>query len=346
MPELPVAKAYAAAPATGRANQRAPEVFLGPRPCAESTTSANRSATSISPSENLLRSATFLALSSSQFARICPTFETAKPGSIGGAADFAAALLLGKEAKEENGEDGEEDARLLHRHRYAGDLLVGLRREAPEASAVDLPVVRRLRQQSHEQADWACKDERDEDVERTRRTRKAVRQILEHRPPEEQPGGEVADVLEVEERVALEGGVVESGDMPQEVRRQPQAECDGRAREESRAGEAGEVSRHRRRDAQDEERRRPLGEHDVLKKVSGEEVVGERVERGDGGDEEEQTAGGEGRHAPALRARPASPQRVDEDDRGDAERRLRVRGPCVRVRAGDRRYASPTSRPW
>src|SRR4029453_2683306 len=59
MPELPVAKAYAAAPATGRTNQRAPEVFLGPRPCAESTRLGNRSATSISPSENLFTSAPF-----------------------------------------------------------------------------------------------------------------------------------------------------------------------------------------------------------------------------------------------------------------------------------------------
>jgi hypothetical protein len=176
--------------------------------------------------------------------------------SIGRTAHFlcrsSTGLLLREEAEEVDREDREEDDRLLDRHRHAGDLLVDVGREPPEPAAVDVPVVDRLGQERQEQSDRACEDESEEEVEGPGRVREPLRRLLEDRPPEERSGCEVADVLEVEERVMLECGVVESGQVPEEVGRKPERQGDGWAGEQSERPDSADCGGNVRRDPEDE----------------------------------------------------------------------------------------------
>jgi hypothetical protein len=173
-----------------------------------------------------------------------------------------------------------------------------------------------------------------------------MRRVLEDRPPEERPGCEVADVLEVEERVVLEGGVIESREVPYEVRRKPEPEGDGWASKQSDRRDSADRGSQSRGKAEDEQRRRPLGQDDVLEQMRREQVEGQRVERRDRGGKEEQAPGGEGGKAPPLDVPISDGQKVGEDERQDGERRLEMERPGVRIRARDGATLVTTPRPW
>ena len=75
-------------------------------------------------------------------------------------------------------------------------------------------------------------DERGEHVRGSRGGGELMRRVLEHGPPEEQTGREVARVLHVKHgRLMAEGRVVGDGEVPGGVRREPQRQCDNRMRE-------------------------------------------------------------------------------------------------------------------
>ena len=172
-----------------------------------------------------------------------------------------------------------------------------------------------------------------------------VRHVLEDGPPEQDAGGEVTDVLEVQQRAVLERGVVDGREVPGEVGDEPEAERDGRAREEPRAGQPGEPRGEGRRDAEHEQRRSPLGEDDVLEQVGGEQMVGERVERRDCGREAAAGTPRRTRAPPLLEPVAAHGDAVRDEQRDDGKRRLEVKRPGVWVRAADPRYASAHARP-
>jgi hypothetical protein len=255
-------------------------------------------------------------------------------------------LLLGKEPKEEHRKEREEDDRLLDGHRHAGELLVRVRGETPEPIALDVPVVHGLGEQSEQEPDRARQDEGDEQVQRPGGAREAVRHVLEDGPPQQAAGGEVTDVLDVQQGCVLERGVVGRGDVPGEVRDEPEAERDRRPGEEPGAGEPGEPRGEEGRDAEYQERRRPLGQDDVLEQMCREQVVGQRVERRYGGCYEQQAAGGESSDPPGLRASSADEDCVREGQRDDGEGRLKMKRPRVWVWAADRATLVPASRPW
>ena len=89
--------------------------------------------------------------------------------------------------------------------------------------------------------------------------------------------------------------------------------------QEAEEPKAAEVGGEARRQAQDDERRRPLGEDDVLKQVHREEVELERLERCDGRREQECGAGGEAGDSPCGGGRAAQRQDVGGDQQRDAE---------------------------
>jgi hypothetical protein len=162
-----------------------------------------------------------------------------------------------------------------------------------------------------------------------------MRCILEDRPPEKRSGGEVADVLEVKKRVVLQRGVVEGGQVPQEVGRKPEPEGDGWAGEQpdrrdpaDRDGECGWNS-------ENEQGRRPLGQDHVLEQVGREQVVGQRVDRRDRSGEEEQAAGCEGGDAPPFCVPAADGNAVGESERDYWERRLEMERPGVGIGSSD-----------
>ena len=164
-----------------------------------------------------------------------------------------------------------------------------------------------------------------------------MRRILEDGPPEQRAGHEVHRVLEVEEcRRVLERRVVGGRQVPGEVDEQPEAKRDRRTGQLPDGRDAPEPLGDGRRDAEHEQRRRPLGEDDVLEQVHREQVVAQCFERGDRGGEQEQAAPREGRDAPPLDVSTSCRQDVGEHQRGYAERRLGVDGPGVGVGAGDR----------
>ena len=68
-----------------------------------------------------------------------------------------------------------------------------------------------------------------------------------------------------------ERGVVDGRDVPDDVRRNPDRQCDNRVREQARAGKPAEASGQARRDAEHQEGRGPLREDDVLEQVRAEE---------------------------------------------------------------------------
>ncbi len=81
-----------------------------------------------------------------------------------------------------------------------------------------------------------------------------MRSVLEHRPPEEEAGREVARVLEVEQaRLMAQRGVVGGREVPGGVRREPQRQRHCRMREDAHepaaaeaGGEAGGHAEHDR----------------------------------------------------------------------------------------------------
>jgi hypothetical protein len=159
--------------------------------------------------------------------------------------------------------------------------------------------------------------------------------ILENRPPQEGPGRDVADVLEVQQSLVLERGVVRRRDVPDEVREQPEGEGERGPGELSRAPDLADSYREGGRKAEDEQRGRPLGQYDVLEEMRRKQVVGECVERGDRGGEKQRTTGAESCESPALGTVVADDEYVGEGERNNGERGLGMEGPGVRIRAGD-----------
>jgi hypothetical protein len=88
--------------------------------------------------------------------------------------------------------------------------------------------------------------------------------VLEDGPPQEAARGEITDVLEVQEQLILERGVIRGREVPGEIRDEPEPERNRSQRQESRARKAPKLCGEGRRDSEDEEGRRPLGENDVL----------------------------------------------------------------------------------
>ena len=159
-------------------------------------------------------------------------------------------LLLGEETEEEPREDGEEDERLLARHRDAGDLLVGLAREPPDAA-----VSRRSRRAGRERARAAARAGSRAGRRRRRRRRgpgrEPVRRVVDDRPPEQAAGEHVRRVLGVQERVGVaQRRVVDRRDVPGEVGAEPERERGGRpgqpADDAVRAERRGEARRDAR----------------------------------------------------------------------------------------------------
>ena len=176
-------------------------------------------------------------------------------------------LLVAQEAQQEVRERGEEDDRLLDRHRHARDLLVDERAGPPRSRRVRVERVDRPRDQREQQAERRGEHERREQVGGLRAGRERA---VDHGPPHGDPGREIHHVLDVQQRVRVtQRVVVDPGQMPDEVRRDPQRQRDERAEEH----EAASARCERRRDGEHEQRRRPLGEHDVLQQVRPEERV-------------------------------------------------------------------------
>jgi hypothetical protein len=123
--------------------------------------------------------------------------------------------------------------------------------------------------------------------------------------------------------------------VPNEVGREPEPECDRWAGQLLHGWDSADRRGKRRRKAQDEQRRRPLGEDDVLKQMRRQEVVRERVEWRDRGGEEEQAPRGEGGDAPPFELPAANRDGVAKSERQDGERCLEMERPGVRIRAGD-----------
>ena len=99
------------------------------------------------------------------------------------------------------------------------------------------------------------------------------RLVLEDRPPEAEADGHVAQVLQVEEKAVVEGGLVGEWDVPEGVRREPERQGDERARQRARDAGPRDPPGHPGAEPEYEERGRPLGEDDVLEEVGGNEVV-------------------------------------------------------------------------
>ena len=104
-------------------------------------------------------------------------------------------------------------------------------------------------------------------------------------------------MLDVEQGVGVaQRRVVDPRQVPDVVRREPERQRDERPEERKAGGARGDVARHR----EEEQRRRPLREHDVLEQVRPEErVVRERLELGDEGREDESTPAAAERDASA-----------------------------------------------
>ena len=134
----------------------------------------------------------------------------------------------------------------------------------------------------------------------------------------------------------LERRVVCGRQVPREIGEKPDGERDRRAGELRHCRKAGDPFRKRRRNAEDQERRRPLREDHVLEQVRREQVVAQRFQRRHSGDEQENTARRERRDSPALDTGAADRDGVPERKREDTECRLGVDRPRIGIRPGDR----------
>ncbi len=154
------------------------------------------------------------------------------------------------------------------------------------------------------------------------------------------PGDEVHRVLEVEERArVLERRVVDPGQVPDHVVREPERERDGRMGERADGAVAGDRCGERGRDREHDEKRRPLGEHDVLQQMHRQEVVHpERVDRRHADREQHRHRAEEARDPPGRCV-------VSGGSRGRRRRSVRGRRAPPRsttTNTDPRRYASRT----
>ncbi len=158
-------------------------------------------------------------------------------------------------------------------HEHARDLLVRERRDVPEARRLLVELVDRLGEEGEEERPRAREDERGEEVDGPTGGGKVVRRVLEHRPPEEHPGEDVGHVLELEQRMVPQGGVVDGRHVPDGVVDEPDWKRDERVRQRPEGGVATERVGEGGADAEHEERGHPFRERNVLKEVRREEVV-------------------------------------------------------------------------
>ena len=206
-------------------------------------------------------------------------------------------------------------------------LLVGERREAPQlVGRLDVEVVDGARNEGEQEAERSRDDERGEEVHRARACRDAVRLVVERGPPEEEPGHEVGHVLDVEERLgSAERRVVDGRYVPEEVRAGPQRKSDERMREQPGDGEV-------RREPEHAERRRPLGEDDVLEQVHREQVVErDRVQRRREDDQDQREPGREAGDPPARHAVAPDDEQVPDRERRNEDDSLEIQRPGVRI---------------
>jgi hypothetical protein len=194
-------------------------------------------------------------------------------------------------------------------------------------------VVERPREQGEQQAKWAREHERDEEVDRLGGGAQHPRHVLEHRPPDEAAGREVAQVLDVQERARVsKRGVVRPRQVPGEVDGEPDRQGDEGARQEAQHPGAREPRRQRGGEAGDEERRRPLREDDVLEQVHRQQVPErDRLHRREEDREDQELAGDEGRNPLPRGREPAQREEVADGERRHQPQRLRVPAPAVRA---------------
>src|SRR5207244_1651851 len=223
--------------------------------------------------------------------------------------------LGGGPAEEDPREGGERRHRGRHPHDHAAEPLVLQRGELKDAGRRRVERRERRGGQRDEWRDHSHGHAHQEQVEQLG----AVRRAREHRvrredwPPREHGRRDEGQVLDHVEGVMLEGGVVESGQMPDdegavvepEGNREPREPAE--QREQPQAREQG--GEQRGRDGGEQERRRRQGQQEVLHHVGAQEgavaqVVERPVERSREHDERaregQEAAGGE---PPALRAR-------------------------------------------
>ena len=187
---------------------------------------------------------------------------------------------------------------------------------------VDVEVVDRLGHERHHQPDRAREHEGGEEVGRLRA---GAQRPVHDRPPEEEPGGEVEDMLEMEERVRVaERGVVDPGQVPDAVVDQPERERQQRWHPRRARGE-------RRWDPEHRQERSPLSEHDVLDQVNREqEVERDRLDGSDRDGEQQHHRCEPARDPPAGRR--YAPKRPEIRDREHRDEDERVRAPRPRIR--------------
>jgi len=154
---------------------------------------------------------------------------------------------------------------------------------------------------------------------------------VDERPPDEQAGAEVARVLDVDQpRLMLERVVVDRRRVPGEVVGEPDRQRNGGMDRDAPALETRRGSRHRGRDAEHREERRPLGEDHVLQQVRGQQVVqAELVKRRPERDREQHHRAGETDNAPARCTEPPDEEEVQQRQRRDDDRRVDIGLPGV-----------------
>ncbi len=238
-----------------------------------------------------------------------------------------------EEAAEPVDEDDEKQDRLLARHRHAGDLLVGERRQPPHTRArVDVEPVHGPRQQREEEAERRREHERRERVPGARARGEPARDVLHERPPHQHARREVARVLEVEQPALLaQCRLVDVRHVPEEVVREPQRQRHRRQRQQAPQPEPRERAGHRSGHAEHREQRRPLGEDHVLQKVCGQQVVeAEVVQRRPERDREKQQRRRVTRDLATRRTEPPDREQVQQRERRDDDGRVDVGLPGVR----------------
>ncbi len=147
--------------------------------------------------------------------------------------------------------------------------------------ACDVRVVERGGEECEQEPERAREDEGGEEIRGLAAGWEVPGLVLEDRPPEANADDHVAQVLQVEEKAVVEGGLVGEWDVPEGVRREPERQGDERARQRARDAGAARPTRDPGAEPEDEERGRPLREDDVLEEVGGDEVVDR--DRGHGG---------------------------------------------------------------